>query len=138
MSKIEVREKRAGAIIIKDKKILLVSDGGSGVYWTPGGRLNTGENYEAALFRELHEELGVKISTYKKYFDYVSPPVEVSGEFFPETEIKYFLVEIEGAAKPSSEIGDLKWCNRNDVSSLKLSNNTSRIIVPRVINDNLI
>ncbi|RDG36255.1 NUDIX hydrolase [Streptomyces corynorhini] len=43
-----------------DHRVLLLHYDEGGSFWaTPGGSLETGEDYDAAALRELHEELGV-------------------------------------------------------------------------------
>ncbi|MBL7150292.1 MAG: NUDIX domain-containing protein [Candidatus Pacebacteria bacterium] len=49
------------AIIQKDSKILVCYEKGSGYYFTPGGHIEPGESAEQALYRELKEELDLKI-----------------------------------------------------------------------------
>ena len=48
---------KARAIIIKDNKIFLTKDTGSGKYRTPGGTLDEGESIKETLYREIKEEL---------------------------------------------------------------------------------
>jgi ADP-ribose pyrophosphatase YjhB (NUDIX family) len=49
---------RAGAIIVFDDDILLCQDPGEAWWFTPGGRVKTGEDSLSAINRELSEELG--------------------------------------------------------------------------------
>ena len=49
---------RAAAIIARDEQILLCTVDGLGYWFLPGGRVRLGESGEAALARELAEELG--------------------------------------------------------------------------------
>ena len=51
---------RAGAIIMKDGKLLMVSNGGDYLY-SVGGRLKFGETAEEAIVREVLEETGVQM-----------------------------------------------------------------------------
>lgn len=52
---------RAGAIIMKDDKILMVGSKKVDYLYTVGGRLKLGETAEEAVVREVLEETGVKM-----------------------------------------------------------------------------
>ena len=52
---------RAGAIIMKDGKILMVGNEGSDYLYSVGGRLKFGETAEEAVVREVFEETGVRM-----------------------------------------------------------------------------
>lgn len=52
---------RAGAIIMKDGKILMVGNSRSDYLYSVGGRLKLGETAEEAVVREVLEETGVKM-----------------------------------------------------------------------------
>jgi 8-oxo-dGTP pyrophosphatase MutT (NUDIX family) len=62
---------RISAIIIKDKKILLIHrlKEGKDYYVFPGGSIEDGETEEIALEREIKEELNLEIADYKKVFE---------------------------------------------------------------------
>ncbi|MFT4532358.1 MAG: 8-oxo-dGTP diphosphatase [Candidatus Saccharimonadales bacterium] len=47
------------AIVIRDRKVLLVMDDGDTAWCLPGGGIDHGENLEQALRRELAEEVGI-------------------------------------------------------------------------------
>ena len=87
---------RVCAVIIKDKKILAMTDERSPYYYLPGGRVKLGETAEKAVLRELYEELGI----YAK----INRPLWINQAFFTEetgsTEYHelciYFLVDIKG------------------------------------------
>lgn len=51
------------AIIVQDKKLLLVSGDGNGDFWcTPGGRIEYTESLREGLAREVQEETGLTVA----------------------------------------------------------------------------
>ncbi len=64
------KRQRVSAVIIKDDKILLIKRiKPDKVYYVfPGGGVETGEELEQALIREIKEELSLKIVDYKFLF----------------------------------------------------------------------
>lgn len=85
--------KRAGAIIIKDGKILLIhrfmKDWGE--YWVfPGGGVDEGETIEQAMVREVMEELSLTVTESKLLFDVFNP--FTMGNHFPPRQEYYFLI----------------------------------------------
>lgn len=52
---------RAGAIIIKDGKLLMVKSRGCDYFYSVGGRLKFGESAEETVIRETEEETGVRL-----------------------------------------------------------------------------
>ncbi len=127
-----MKARRAGALIIRDKRILLVSNDELGLYWTPGGRLNAGEDYQQALRRELAEELGVKINKAKLFS-------QVSHDYTPTA--KYFLVDVVGEpATVSKEITKIGWFSRQDIEfgNTKVTPNFTKEIFPQLIKAGLL
>lgn len=66
------------AIIIHDKKILLVNTRSSGKWFFPGGEVEIGEKIEDTVKREVKEETGIDIEvknflTFKETFFYYDP-----------------------------------------------------------------
>lgn len=92
---------RAGAIIIKDNKILLMhrfmKDWGE--YWVfPGGGVDEGETTEQAMVREVMEELTLTVTEYKPLFD-VFNPFTMGGHFPPRQEYYFLVTGFEGEVK---------------------------------------
>lgn len=56
---------RVGAVIIKDKKILLVTNQAVDYYYSVGGRVKIGETSLEAVKREVYEETSLKIDVIK-------------------------------------------------------------------------
>ncbi len=84
---------RARAIIIADRKILLINRVKSDEsYWViPGGRVEPGESKKEAVQRECSEELGIKVNVKDLFLKRISDKPETIGhcEYF-------YLCEIAG------------------------------------------
>ena len=118
---------RAGALIVEDNKLLLVNGKGRKEFWTPGGKIEENETEEDCLKRELEEELGVQLVSYKFYKEYLRK------SFYHDYMLKnrMHLVSIKGKPKPNSEIAQLHWLSKKEFEEHRLS------IVP-VINEEVI
>ena len=85
---------RAGAIIIKDGRILMAGNRNANHLYSVGGRLKFGETAEEAVVREVLEETGVRMEVdrlafvHENYFTLDS--AEVSGK--PIYEISLFFI----------------------------------------------
>lgn len=125
-----MRTKRAGALIIKNKKLLLVTDKNAEFYWTPGGRLEQDESYEECLKRELDEELGVKPKSIEYYGDFKHEVVDG----------KYFIVAIDGKLKPSNEVTSYHWYSQDDfhANKIRVSPRIAEQVYPQLIRDDLV
>ncbi len=101
---------RVAAIIIQDKKLLMVQ-GGFPELWTPGGKLQEGESEEECLRRELKEEIWVKITelSFFKEYTWVS-------FYNPEIPLvqKIYIVSITWEIKPDAEIDNFVRLSRED------------------------
>ena len=113
-------------IIIRDRKVLLVTGHNADFYWTPGGGVEPGETIEETLRREIFEELGVTITALKPYFTYEDHDQNVDN----------FLIEIEGDIKTGSEITGTTWYSSD--LTIKLSNGFRTMVLSRLLKGNLI
>lgn len=128
--------KKAGALIFKDKKFLIVKPREKPFWINPGGKYKEGENAVDCLRRELKEEVGVEVVSCKYYKTYEIE--KASHSDFP-LSLELYIVEIKGEIKPSSEIKDMAWLSKEDFENKEynLAPSFSKY-VPDLINDGLL
>ena len=128
--------KKAGALIFKDKKFLIVRPQGKPYFINPGGKYEKGESAEDCLRRELKEELKVEVIFIRHYKDYNFGKAAHSN--FP-LELDLYIVEIQGELNQSSEIEEIQWLSKEDFNNKKFNLAPSFYkYVPDLINDGLL
>lgn len=109
MSQVKV----AAAIIQKDGKILAAkrADKGDGPSWEfPGGKIEDGEASDAAVRREIEEELGCKLQLVMPY----DTLVEEQGE--QELAIDYHICTLLPEDEPQAlEHAELRWLSQDEL-----------------------
>ena len=103
--------KKAGALIFKSKKFLIVKPKGRSFYINPGGKYEGGEDAIACLRRELKEELGVELISCEYYKTY---EIEKAAHSDFPLFLELYIVEIKGDLKPQLEIEEITWLSRDD------------------------
>ena len=96
-------------IAIRDSKVLLIrrtsSDKIEPSKWSiPGGKCEVGETVEAALRREILEELGVEVSGFKYFRSYY-----FKNNPEQHTRALYFYGNIGGKVVLNEESSECKW-----------------------------
>lgn len=117
---------RAGAIIMKDGKILMVGSERFDYLYSVGGRIKFGETAEEAVIREVEEETGVRMDVdrlgfiHENYF--ISDSPSNLGKLIYEISF-YFYMKVPENFSPESECftdcGEkefLKWVSPDDKS----------------------
>ncbi|MFT3935635.1 MAG: NUDIX domain-containing protein [Chitinophagaceae bacterium] len=104
----------AGLLVIKEKKLLLAFSKNKQCFYLPGGKVEKGETAQAALCREIEEELGVQLlETDLQYHTHISAPAygEANGIIM---EQDCFLVLKEITPSAAAEIGELRYFSLNE------------------------
>ncbi|HEY2382680.1 MAG TPA: 8-oxo-dGTP diphosphatase MutT [Terriglobia bacterium] len=105
------------AIIRRDEKILITQRQGhvhlGGLWEFPGGKVEAGESYEAALEREIREELGVDIAVGREFFtvEHAYPAKSVRLHFFD--------CSILGGEPQALDVADMRWVKPSELSQFE-------------------
>lgn len=113
-----------GAIIIKDGQILLIkrgSDPSYGKWSVPGGHIELGETMEAALKREVMEEVGidVKINRLAGVYDLIVQDGE--NITYHYVLIEFFADTVSGNIKAGSDALECRWVPLTKIDEFDLT-----------------
>lgn len=128
---------KIGAIITKQKKILVVRKhiAGRTEYIIPGGRSEAGETHEKTLRRELKEELGVNLLSFKYFGTFTETAI---FENIP-IHMDVYYVNIQGAPSPKSEIKKLLWINKDyERKGIQLGTVLSCHVIPKLVKEGIL
>jgi 8-oxo-dGTP diphosphatase len=102
------------ALILLDDKVLIcqrTSQQAMPLKWEfPGGKIEAGESEEAALYRELEEELGIQAT--------VGPRVTTLHHTYVKggvVELNFFVVEEFAGEIVNRIFQDVRWAKREDL-----------------------
>ncbi|HTE58152.1 MAG TPA: NUDIX hydrolase [Verrucomicrobiae bacterium] len=95
------------AVIVRDGKILLGKRGAEpckGQWATIGGYVEWGEKLEEALVREVFEETGLKVTSWRIINVYSDPARH------PQQAVNVaYVAETQGDPRPGDDIEEVKW-----------------------------
>ena len=96
-----------GWVHIRDGRLLGVRTHGRDRFYLPGGKPEPGETPEAALSREVEEELGVTLRELRAAFTVTAP---AHGLGTPtRLTMQCFWAEGDGELVPAREIAEVAW-----------------------------
>lgn len=129
---------KAGGIILRDRRLLVVRSKNKKAFYTPGGKIEPSETAKQALVRELREEVNIDTS---------EDDLETFGTFYAqatEQESKTIRMDIftikawRGDITPSSEIEEVQWINSDDAEKITLGSIFHHEVIPRMKQQGLI
>ena len=120
----------ATALILDGEgRTLMVRKRGTTALIQPGGKIEPGENAEAALARELREELGVAVVRTDRIGRFTAPAVHEPGR---RVESELFRVEIAGTPTPGEEIEALFWLTAEQADAAPIAPLSRNHVLPLV------
>lgn len=111
----------AVALVVRGRKILLGRRAAApfeGTWDLPGGFLESGETPEAALRRELKEELGVEVRS-ARFLGFFRETYGPGG--FPILAIVYRVQLSSGRLVTASDVSELRWFDRERLPFKEIS-----------------
>lgn len=114
---------RPATIVIKDKKVLLVSSkyNDEEFYLFPGGGMEFGETIEEAAIRETFEETGVKVKI--KDLFHVNEYI-YSEDWNKRSVSMFFIAEVVEILEPTTDdegkIKEVKWIKLSELDNYEI------------------
>jgi 8-oxo-dGTP pyrophosphatase MutT (NUDIX family) len=123
---------KPAAIVLKDRKLLVVRTVGRSHYFALGGKLEKGETEIECLRREVQEEVGCGITNLQYYATFAGPSTDK-----PKFVVMLcYRVELDREPRPCSEIESILWANT--ASKELIGSLLTEHIMPALAKDGLI
>src|SRR3989344_2703669 len=118
-----------GAVIQRDSSVLLLKrpkdDFMGGIYELPSGRVEDGESFDVALYREVEEETGLKIMEIRRYlghFDYDSKSSKKTRQFnFEVTVGKPIEIRLQ-------EHDNYSWIDKSQLQQYPVTDSVKQVL----------
>lgn len=124
---------KAAALIIRDKKLLLVRTMGRPWFYAVGGKVEPGETDIQCLHREVEEEIGCHVTSERFYQTFRGPNTEGTKSMVMPS----FFVTLDQEPRACSEIEELLWVDSKTEADIIGSMGRDHII-PSLKKDGLI
>ena len=129
---------KVAGVIIKDRRLLVVREHGKSVFFSPGGKIESGESKERVLMRELNEELGIEVLP-KDLSLFGSYKAEAAGKVGSMLEMDVLLVHsYEGSLQAGNEVEELAWVTSLNEAGLELGSIFEKHVIPELKDQDLI
>ena len=131
---------KAGAVIIKDRHLLVSRTRGKDIFVAPGGKLEEGESTTDAVVRELDEEQGIRVSPVSLTMLGSFSAIAAGHEADQKTvQMDVLLVgDFEGEPTPSAEIEENRYITSADLGKIPLGSIFEHDVIPMLVERGLI
>lgn len=121
-----------GAVVIKDREVLLVMRGKDPGYeqWSiPGGAIQVGETMEQAVVREIREEVGILIDPVRlvETLDRIVRD-EQGSILYHYVLLDFLCLYRSGKIRPGSDAIKARWVKEADLGRYALVGETEKVI----------
>lgn len=130
---------KATALLIKDRKLLVVRAYDDDMFITVGGKIEPGETVLQALHRECFEELNIETNDdlVEKFATFYGTAIgRHAGKLLQQDT--FFINGYSGKIQRSSEITELAWVNSHDLETFNLAPALKLNIIPALAKKGLI
>jgi 8-oxo-dGTP diphosphatase len=112
-----------------DGRVLLVRKRATESFMQPGGKIEAGEHPQAALRRELSEELGIEVDPDEMTYvgRYTAPAAHEPGRL---VDAEVFRIIIACPVAPGAEIEEILWLDPSTPGAVKLAPLTRDKLIP--------
>jgi 8-oxo-dGTP diphosphatase len=123
----------SAAVVVDDEgRALVVRKRGTAIFMQPGGKPEPGESADAALVRELAEELGVTVP-----LGALRPlgrfETDAANEPGHRVVADAFTVDLDASAvTPAAEIAEVRWISEQEASGIPLAPLSRDLLLPLV------
>lgn len=124
---------KSAALLLRDKKLLVVRTQGVKWFYAVGGKVEPGETDVECLRREVEEEIGCQVTSEQFYHIFRGPNTDGSKSMV----MPCFFVTLNKEPQPSSEIEELLWVDSSTDPGI-LGSMIRDHIVPALKKDGLI
>lgn len=124
--------RKCAAIIIQNKKLLVVRKRGTTVFISPGGKIEPGETQRCCLRRELREELGVELIRATFFGTFERP----SAFEKMDLQTHVWSTEVSGNYQALAEIEELRWITGS--AEISVGSVFGECVIPVLVNQGLI
>lgn len=120
----------AAVIVDADGRMLVVRKRGTTVFMQPGGKIMDDESPEAAVRREIGEELGVEASSVESLGRHVADAANEPGH---TVEADVFRASLAGVPRAAAEIDEIAWVDPADPGDIPLAPLTQHAILTLLV-----
>lgn len=104
----------ARVLVVQDGKVLLVKESDDDWWALPGGGIDHGESIEAALKREIEEELGVPAKEISSDFQIVHYNIGSVVNGVPRMNLFFKVSVPEELLKSTDHVAEWKWFTKGE------------------------